>query len=226
MRVLITGGGTEEPVDQIRSICNFSTGRTASALADHLQQRGCEVTALMAERAVQPRLAARCRNYRSYRDLAALLRSTLGAERFDLVVHAAAVSDYHTAAIEINGVSYDPSEVPKIASGAEVSIHLKENPKLLDSLRVWSLNPLCRIVAFKLTNGAAAAEREQSVLELFLRAECSLVISNDLTEITEYSHPFQAWQNGPGGLECVARFSGCAELADFLYKETPNDFNA
>ena len=32
MKILITGGGSEEKIDNVRSICNFSTGRNSSFL--------------------------------------------------------------------------------------------------------------------------------------------------------------------------------------------------
>ena len=36
MNILITGGGCEEPIDDVRSVCNFSTGKTSSLIADCL----------------------------------------------------------------------------------------------------------------------------------------------------------------------------------------------
>ena len=43
-RILITGGGTREPIDSVRYIGNHSTGRTAAVLADELAGAGHEVT--------------------------------------------------------------------------------------------------------------------------------------------------------------------------------------
>ncbi len=53
-RILITAGGTREPIDSVRYIGNMSSGRTASRLADELTDAGHRVTWLGAEDAVTP----------------------------------------------------------------------------------------------------------------------------------------------------------------------------
>ena len=74
MKVLITGGGSEEPIDNVRSVCNFSTGRTASFLADFFADSGFEVTALMAEKAVKPsRSITRVLTYQTFAQLKSAL---------------------------------------------------------------------------------------------------------------------------------------------------------
>ena len=53
MKILITGGGSEEPIDNVRAVCNFSTGRTSAFLADFFAGAGHEVTEIVSERAVK-----------------------------------------------------------------------------------------------------------------------------------------------------------------------------
>src|SRR5262249_58255665 len=51
-RVLVTAGGTREPVDSVRFVCNRSSGRMGVALAEEARRRGAEVVLLAANLAV------------------------------------------------------------------------------------------------------------------------------------------------------------------------------
>src|SRR5207248_545901 len=51
-RVLVTAGGTREPVDSVRFLGNRSSGRMGVALAEEARRRGAEVTLLAANLAV------------------------------------------------------------------------------------------------------------------------------------------------------------------------------
>jgi phosphopantothenoylcysteine synthetase/decarboxylase len=217
VRILITGGGTEEPVDRVRSICNFSTGKTASFLAGYLASRGFSVTALMAERAVKPQAPVILHTYRTFPDLEKSLQILLSANRYDCIIHAAAVSDYRTELVEINGLRFRPESLQKIPSGADVVIRLKENPKLIDNLRSWSVNGGIRIIAFKLTDGDNLPAREKAVETLFSHAKPDLVVSNDRAEMTEGLHPARIYGKKAEGVTGYL-FSGStlADLGDFL----------
>ena len=222
MRVLITGGGCEEPIDGVRSVCNFSSGRTAAFLCDYFASRGNEVTAIIAERAAKPESAekqegnTRVHRFRTWRNLAETLRQQLEENSFDLVLHAAAVSDYRPDIVEINGVAYPAGNVPKIESGSNVIVTFAENPKIIDSLKEWSRNKRCEVVGFKLTNGASLAAREEKTEELFHRANPELVVSNDLSEISQDGHPTRCYARNHGKMECVFAGRTKAELAEFL----------
>lgn len=193
-RVLVTGGGTREPVDPVRYLGNMSTGRTAATLADELAERGFEVTWLGAEAATQPESVARLLHYVTFDDLEASLERLLREERFDAVIHAAAVSDYAVERVVGPGgeaaAALDPEG--KIPSGMALELRLKPNPKLVDRLHEWSSNPDLRVVAFKLTATPDAAAREAAVRQLFDRAGAEAVVHNDLGEISEGRHPFTA----------------------------------
>ena len=51
MRVLVTAGGTEEPIDGVRRLAKLSTGATGATIAAHFAERGAEVLLLHGERA-------------------------------------------------------------------------------------------------------------------------------------------------------------------------------
>ena len=205
MRILITGGGCEEPIDTVRSICNFSTGATAAYLCDRLSEAGHEVLAILAHRATKPSCVIPVHPFRTFRDLETTLRSVLAEHSFGMIIQAAAVSDYGIGSVEIDGIAYLPGNFGKIASGSRVVLNLCEHPKIIDKLRQWSCYsdctdyadctdyPECTIVGFKLTTGANATEREVAIADLFQHSGIDLVVSNDLSEITRDRHPFRIY---------------------------------
>ena len=220
MRVLITGGGCEEPIDGVRYLANFSTGNTASYLADYFAASHHDVTALMARRAVRPSEPVRVLGFHAFGDLSETLRLLLEREDFDLVVHAAAVSDFSPEAIVVDGVSSPAGPAGKIESGAEAFIRLRKNPKLIDSLKAWSQNARCTIVGFKLTNGAGEREREEAARTLLVRSRADLVVSNDLSEISGDAHPFACYAlSGDGNIALARRGLTKNDLANFLEAE-------
>ncbi len=214
-RVLVTAGGTEEPIDGVRSIGNFSTGRTGALLAEAFAAAGCVVTLLRARRAIAANAAdVRQETFSSFADLAASLRRLLADESFDAVVHAAAVSDYSIAGLVVNGQEELAGARGKLDSGRDVAIRLKPNPKLVDSLRAWSANPQIRVIAFKLTRGAGAAAARAAVETLFAHSHADVVVHNDLAAIDEASGCFPATIHSASGDATPVRTR--AELAEAL----------
>jgi phosphopantothenoylcysteine decarboxylase/phosphopantothenate--cysteine ligase len=92
VRVLVTAGGTREPIDAVRYVGNRSSGRMGVALAHEAMLRGADVTLVLAAASEPPPARARVRRAETAADLA---RETLeAAARADVVVMAAAVGDY------------------------------------------------------------------------------------------------------------------------------------
>jgi phosphopantothenoylcysteine synthetase/decarboxylase len=236
MHVLITGGGCEEAIDGVRSVCNFSTGTTAALIANKLAESGHTVTALMSVRlavsslttAVTPTAASAnpvesaspitWLTFRSFDDLAHAIQNEVTRTDYDLVIHAAAVSDYGVSSVTVDGIQYPGGTLPKINSKESITVTLTPHPKIIDHIKSWSRNPECTVVAFKLTNGANKSERLNAVRELFARTAQSFcnsfngnveseataasdirhpvdyVIHNDLTEISESTHSFAVYK--------------------------------
>ncbi len=188
MRVLITAGGTEEPVDGIRRLTNRSTGATGAAIAEFFAAAGAEVLLLHAEGAAVSGPPGAREDFVSFADLEAALRRRLGAEHWDVVIHLAAVGDYSVASVEVDGRTIETVGRGKIGSGREVVIRLRPNPKLLDSLRAWSSNPEITVVGFKLTNDSDPVSRTSQVKSLLDRGVADLVVHNDLSEIDATRH--------------------------------------
>lgn len=238
-RVLITGGGCVEKIDNVRAITNFSSGKTALLIARVLKalNPAAAVTYLMSERAVQPKIAGAfgkaktagkaeasgkaktagaaardsVKNFSSCADLQKLLRAELSAYKYDLLFHAAAVSDYSVQSLAVDGKEFKPGKIAKISGADEVLVKLKKNPKLLEQIPALAKkkNKRAVVVGFKLTSNASLPEREAAVQKLFAaKNPPDFVISNDLSEITPKSHPCVLWRKGSAAASGAGKKAG------------------
>lgn len=173
--VLITSGGTSVPIDAVRSITNHSTGKTGAALAEVFFGIGYSVTLIAAKSSIRPKFDEfdethfKLFEFETFLELQTRLDACLATTDFDVVIHAAAVSDYSLA---------DAPTTGKIDSSDEIVLRLKKNPKLLDSIRSKSKKPDVKIVAFKF----AADERELAARaeKLAESGSTDFLVTNDL----------------------------------------------
>lgn len=93
-RVLVTAGGTREPVDAVRYVGNRASGRMGVALAEEARRRGADVTLLAANLAVPPPAGIEVVEAPTAADLE---REALARADADIVLMAAAVADYRPA---------------------------------------------------------------------------------------------------------------------------------
>jgi len=90
-RVVVTAGGTREPLDSVRFLGNRSSGRMGVALAQEARRRGAEVTLLASNLAVEAPPGVEIVPAPTAEDVA---RETLARSDADIVLMAAAVADY------------------------------------------------------------------------------------------------------------------------------------
>jgi phosphopantothenoylcysteine decarboxylase/phosphopantothenate--cysteine ligase len=95
-RVLVSAGGTREPVDAVRFLGNRSSGRMGVALAAEARKRGADVTLLAANLAVQAPSGVRVVDTPTAAEMLDAAREHSDA---DLVLMAAAVADYRPAVV-------------------------------------------------------------------------------------------------------------------------------
>ena len=96
-RILVTAGGTREPLDSVRFLGNRSSGRMGTALAAEARRRGADVTLVAANLTVPAPVGVDVVDAPTAEDVA---RETLARADADVVVMAAAVADYRPAAPE------------------------------------------------------------------------------------------------------------------------------
>src|SRR4030088_3513802 len=112
MRCIVTAGPTYEPLDEVRRLTNFSTGRLGSELANFLAARGHEVTLLISQAATFncERHAQRIETFTTTSCLRDLLQ-TFSDQPVDAVFHAAAVSDFAFGKIWLRSPQGELTEV-------------------------------------------------------------------------------------------------------------------
>jgi phosphopantothenoylcysteine decarboxylase / phosphopantothenate---cysteine ligase len=106
-RVVVTAGGTREPLDAVRFVGNRSSGRMGVALADEAARRGADVTLLYANGSVPPPTGIQVVNTPTAADLR---RETLARADADVIVMAAAVADYRPS--EVSGSKRQKDDEP------------------------------------------------------------------------------------------------------------------
>jgi phosphopantothenoylcysteine decarboxylase / phosphopantothenate---cysteine ligase len=181
LSILITAGGTKIPIDSVRSITNTSTGRTGTLLADYLSQKNYAVDLLLSKEAEMPSVTQNVTRFETYTDLAKLLEEKLTKNKYDLVIHSAAVSDFAVESMDSKG---------KIPSGKSMVLHLYPTEKIIAKIKKWNNN--CKLVGFKLTDTEDEESRSQSIRKLFSQS-ADWVIHNDLSQISEKSHRFHLY---------------------------------
>lgn len=221
-KILVTSGGTQEPIDQVRVLSNKSTGTTGARISDTLSELGYDVTYLHAENAVKPRNSCRLESFTSFQDLEKTLRLLLESGDYSAVVHAAAVSDYSILSIDSNQGSQAASATGKISSEqAEVSLKLKKNPKLINQLREMAKNPKLKVVAFKMTATDSGTERQIAVDKVFNQSKADLVVHNDMAEMDWKTgkHLFHVHQQGQQIRDFENKESLSAFLGEYLSQD-------
>lgn len=176
LKILVTAGGTRMPLDAVRSIVNSSTGRTGADLAADLAALGHAVTLLTAVDAPHAEDIERLERYDDFDSFERSLRGLLAGETYDLLVQAAAVSDWRPMLSPDGGALTGKLD----AEGDTLTLRFARTPKLIASARAWSRNPALRIVAFKLTAGADDAERRRKVAQVLANDGVAAVVANDL----------------------------------------------
>lgn len=222
-RVLITSGGTSEPIDAVRVLTNTSTGGTGARLARHFHAAGWQVTLLRSASATAVP-AVEERVFRSFADLARELFALLADRAYDLVIHAAAVGDFAVDRIEIDGQAAVPGG-GKIDSHAAPVLHLRPQPKLLEALRGRSRNPRVRIVAFKLLVEEDLAKPPAVVASWLAAGTADAVVVNAAQE-NQGGDAFPAVIHAqPGGVvaRCATREQLARELTRWAAEFLPHD---
>ena len=96
-RIVVTAGGTQEPIDPVRVVTNRSSGKMGYAVAQAARDRGAEVTLVTATSALPTPHGVIAKRVGTVADMRhAVLEACSGA---DALVMAAAVSDYRPAAV-------------------------------------------------------------------------------------------------------------------------------
>ena len=204
MKILITSGGTKIPIDRVRSITNMSRGTFGSRIADAFFDEGLEafrvgnehgnpvekITFFMAKGSRKPTFQTLndetyedgyrpldIVSYSTFDDYKSGIEELLKKETYDIIVVAAAVSDYGVA--NYYDGKYRSRE-------DDMCIKLVKLPKVLPIMR--KLAPNAVICGFKLLVDSTKDELLEAMKRQIVESDVDLVIGNDLQDIKNDDH--------------------------------------
>jgi phosphopantothenoylcysteine decarboxylase / phosphopantothenate---cysteine ligase len=150
MRVLVSAGRTEEPIDPVRVLTNRSSGRMGVALAEAARDRGAEVVMVAGPMDVEPSGGIRVIPVSTAAEMARALEAE--ARDADTILMAAAVADFRPARVAAEKIR---------RAGASRTLALEPNADILERLG-RARRPGQVIVGFALeTSGGVARAREK-----------------------------------------------------------------
>jgi phosphopantothenoylcysteine decarboxylase/phosphopantothenate--cysteine ligase len=165
LRVLVTAGGTREPLDAVRFVGNRSSGRMGVALAEEARRRGADVTLLAANLAVPPPRRVETLETPTAE---AMLEAALARADVDIALLAAAVADYRPAEqLATKRAKSASAWTLELEPTADVAVALGERKRAGQVL-----------VAFGAEHGEEGLERKRRMLE---NKNADLVVYNDVS---------------------------------------------
>jgi phosphopantothenoylcysteine decarboxylase/phosphopantothenate--cysteine ligase len=164
-RVLVSAGGTREPLDAVRFLGNRSSGRMGVALAEEARRRGAEVTLLAANLAVPPPRGIEVVDTPT---AAAMLDEVLAHGDADVVLMAAAVADYRPT---------EPASDKRPKDERAWQVTLEPTTDVLHTLGAQRTNGQV-LIGFAADHGEQGLARAREKLE---RKRVDLVVYNDVS---------------------------------------------
>ena len=175
-RVLVSTGGTREPLDPVRFLGNNSSGKQGLAVAEAAAARGARVTLVAANLQLPVASGIDVVHVGSARELQTEM-STRSADH-DVVVMVAAVADFRPADYAESKIkkTHDPAD-----PDAAPTITLVRNPDILAGLvadRGTALSPL--IVGFAAETGDATGSVLDHGRDKLVRKGCDVLVVNEV----------------------------------------------
>jgi phosphopantothenoylcysteine decarboxylase / phosphopantothenate---cysteine ligase len=166
VRILITAGPTQEPVDPVRYISNRSSGKMGYAVAGAGAMRGASVTLISGPVSLTPPSGVEFHQIRTAGEMREAVLARAGMS--DIIIKAAAVSDYRPGETAPQKIKKD--------EGA-LTLHLVRNPDILSELGEVKEDSHFILVGF-------AAETEKlttNATEKLRRKNLDMIVANDVT---------------------------------------------
>jgi phosphopantothenoylcysteine decarboxylase / phosphopantothenate---cysteine ligase len=194
LHVLVTGGGTREPIDAVRFLGNRSSGRMGYALAERAAARGAQVTLVAANVSLPAPPGASVRRVQTAAELGEACREAFPAA--DVLLMAAAVADFRPAQAVAGKIKKDSADAP-------AALELEPTEDVLAGLAA-ARGAGQTLVGFAAEHGAGAVEYGRGKLE---RKDLDLVVVNDTSE------PGIAFDAAENAVTILARDGSQTEVA-------------
>ena len=202
MNILITSGGTTEPIDAVRGISNFASGRLGKICAETFLAAGHQVFLLAGKNALLPEPQANL-TVITIGDTQMLLETMQKLiSQVDVVIHSMAVSDYRPVYMtdleslpqpltqEALKAFRPQGQAKKISSKPDYQlILLEKTPKIISMIKKWK--PEIQLFGFKLLAGVSTDELLSVAREKLVSNQADYIIANDSEKIQGDAH--EAW---------------------------------
>jgi phosphopantothenate---cysteine ligase (CTP) len=181
MNCIVTAGPAYEPLDDVRRLTNFSTGRLGTELANFLAARGHKVILLVGETAAYAgeRRAQRVELFSTAADLRAKLK-LLSAKKVDAIFHAAAVSDFSFGRVFAPDAANKLVEIKgtkKISTRqGKLLVELLPTAKIIAELRGWF--PKTKITGWKFEAEGKRTEAIEAARRQMVECSTDLCVVN------------------------------------------------
>jgi phosphopantothenoylcysteine decarboxylase/phosphopantothenate--cysteine ligase len=166
--VLVTAGGTREPVDPVRFLGNRSSGRMGLALAAAAARRGADVTLIAANVSLPEPAGVRRIDVETAAELAEAARTEFAASH--VLAMAAAPADFRAAEVAEG----------KLSRQSPLELRLEPTEDILAGLAAGR-SAGQTIVGFAAEHGDGGVERARAKLE---RKGADLIVLNDVSDTT------------------------------------------
>ena len=169
-RVLVTAGPTIEYIDPVRVITNKSSGKMGIAVAEEARRRGAQVTLIYGHGTAPPPQGMKTLEAETAKQMHDRVLSELKAARYDLLIAAAAASDF----------APESSHDEKIDSHSvkRLNVKLKSLPKMIDEVK--KVSPRTFLVAFKAEYKISNQELVERARERLRTSRADLIVANDV----------------------------------------------
>jgi len=160
-KIVVTAGGTQEPLDPVRHLTNRSSGKMGYALAEAARDRGAKVTLVTAPTAIPEPVGVEVVNVRTAQEMFEAVKKAVS--RTHALIMAAAVADYRL-------VKISESKIKKVKP--TLTLELEGTPDILGTVKGNFIK-----VGF-------AAETEnlvENARKKLRRKQLDLIVANDIT---------------------------------------------
>jgi phosphopantothenoylcysteine decarboxylase / phosphopantothenate---cysteine ligase len=165
-KIIVTAGGTEEEIDEVRVITNKSSGKMGIVIAEELSKRGAIVTLIRGRTDVEPTVLLKDIRVSSAKDMFNAIKKEI--KKNDAIIHAAAVSDF----------SMKEKTLGKISSKEGLSLELTPTTKIFE--KVKSMNKKIFLVGFKAEYKLSEERLKKKAFDSLKKANADMIVANDV----------------------------------------------
>jgi len=214
--ILVTSGGTQEYIDDVRILTNVSSGKLGAMIADQLTKDGANVYYIHGKGATMPQVSPKgAISVRSAMDAMEAMKTVVTEGDIHAVVHAMAVSDFtFKRSKSVKCKSSDPQAFIEYMRQT-----ITVNPKIISMIKDWKEDLI--LIGFKFEVGASLATLVSLAMKSIKTNRCDMVVVNDKKEmekkkehVARFIVPVSDLKNGSR----VVAFTGKSEIARGIKK--------